>query len=107
VTLALYALAALCEILGCVAVWAWWKQGASALWLLPGLAALAVFAFLLALTPPAHAGRSFAVYGGVYLAASVLWLWLAEGQRPGPADLAGAALALLGAGVILWGSRGA
>ncbi|MBL4929961.1 YnfA family protein [Tabrizicola sp. KVB23] len=105
-TFALYAFAALFEITGCFAVWHWWRQGASALWLIPGALALAGFAFLLALTPPSHAGRSFAAYGGVYIAASLLWLWLVEGTRPGLSDLSGAALALLGAGVILWGARG-
>jgi small multidrug resistance family-3 protein len=103
-TLALYALAALAEIAGCFAVWVWWKQGASALWLIPGMAALAVFAGALALTPPDQAGRSFAAYGGIYIAASLLWLWLAEGTRPGLTDLLGAGLALAGAGVILWGA---
>lgn len=103
-TLALYALAAMCEIAGCFAVWAWWRQGAPALWLIPGMAALAAFAWLLALTPPDQAGRSFAAYGGIYIAASLIWLWLAEGTRPGLTDLAGAGLALAGAGVILWGA---
>lgn len=102
--MALYALAALAEIAGCAAVWAWWR-GASALWLIPGGAALALFAFLLALTPPAHAGRSFAAYGGVYIAMSLLWLWRVEGIRPSATDLGGAALVLIGAGIILWGAR--
>ncbi len=102
-TLGLYALAAVMEIAGCFAVWAWWR-GASALWLVPGAAALGVFALALAMTPPAFAGRSFAAYGGVYIAASVLWLWLFEGTRPGLADLGGAALALAGAAVILSGA---
>jgi len=62
-SLMLYVLAAAAEILGCFAVWHWWRGGA-ALWLIPGAAALGLFAFLLALTPPAHAGRSFAAYGG-------------------------------------------
>jgi small multidrug resistance family-3 protein len=43
-TVALYALAALAEIAGCFAVWAWMRLGASALWLVPGLASLAAFA---------------------------------------------------------------
>jgi small multidrug resistance family-3 protein len=100
----LYLLAAGMEIAGCFAVWAWWR-GASALWLLPGAAALGVFALALALTPPAFAGRSFAAYGGVYIAASLVWLWLVEGTRPGQADLLGAGLALAGAAVILWAPR--
>ena len=105
-SLALYAAAALAEIAGCFAVWAWWKQGASAWWLLPGLASLAAFAWLLALTPADAAGRSYAAYGGIYILASLLWLWLVEGQAPRPTDSLGAALALAGAGVILWGARG-
>lgn len=101
----LYALAAVLEISGCFAVWSWWR-GASALWLIPGALALAGFAYLLALTPPTHAGRSYAAYGGVYIAASLAWLWLVEGSRPDRADLLGAVLALLGAAVILWAPRG-
>jgi small multidrug resistance family-3 protein len=61
----IFPLAALAEIVGCFAVWAWWRSGASALWLLPGMASLAVFAWLLALSPAAFAGRAYAAYGGV------------------------------------------
>lgn len=104
-SLGLYVLAALAEIAGCFAVWSWWR-GASALWLIPGALALAVFALALALTPPSHAGRSFAAYAGVYLLASLAWLWLVERTRPDLWDLAGGALALVGAAVILWAPRG-
>ena len=77
-TLAIYIGAALAEIAGCFAVWAWMRQGASALWLVPGLLSLAVFAWLLTLAPSDFAGRAYAAYGGVYIAASLLWLWLIE-----------------------------
>lgn len=103
-TAGLYLFAALAEILGCFAFWAWWKQGASALWLGPGVLALAAFATALALTPPDQAGRSFAAYGGVYICASLGWLWLAEGEIPRASDLIGAGLALAGALVILSGA---
>lgn len=104
---AVYALAALAEIGGCFAFWAWLRAGRSPLWLLPGMAALALFAWLLTLSPADHAGRAFAVYGGVYIAASLGWLWAVEGARPDGWDAIGAGLCLLGAAVMLWGPRGA
>jgi small multidrug resistance family-3 protein len=101
----LYPLAAVLEIAGCFAVWAWWRAGASALWLIPGALALAGFAYALALTPPTYAGRSFAAYGGIYIAASLVWMWVVEGMRPDRIDLIGAGLAIAGAAVILFAPR--
>lgn len=100
-----FAVAALAEIAGCFAFWAWFRLGASAAWLVPGLAALALFAALLAQSEAAAAGRTYAAYGGIYIAAALLWLWLVEGVRPDRWDLIGAAVCLLGAGLILYGPR--
>lgn len=105
-TLAVYAAAALAEIGGCFAFWAWARLGRSAFWLLPGLVALALFAGLLTRVESAAAGRAYAAYGGVYIAASLLWLWLVEGARPDRWDLSGAAICLAGAALILYGPRG-
>jgi small multidrug resistance family-3 protein len=63
------------------------------------------FAFLLTLVDSAAAGRAFAAYGGVYIAASLLWLWSVEGLRPDRWDLLGAGLCLAGAAVIIAGPR--
>lgn len=81
------------------------RQGASALWLVPGLPSLAVFAWLLTLAPSDFAGRAYAAYGGVYIAASLLWLWMVEKQRPDPWDLSGAAICLIGTAIILFAPR--
>jgi small multidrug resistance family-3 protein len=105
-TLLIYPLAALAEIAGCFAFWAWLKLDRSPLWLAPGLFSLALFAWLLTLVPSEAAGRAYAAYGGVYIAASLLWLWLVEGQRPDRFDLTGAAICLVGAAVILLPQRG-
>lgn len=101
----IYPLAALAEIVGCFAIWVWWRGDASAFWLLPGVASLALFGWLLAQVEAGFAGRAFAAYGGVYIAASLLWMWTAEGQRPDMWDLAGAALCLVGAVIILAAPR--
>ncbi len=105
-TLILYPLAAFAEIAGCFAFWAWLKLDRSPLWLVPGLLSLALFAWLLTLVPSEAAGRAYAAYGGVYIAASLCWLWLIEGQRPDRFDLTGAVICLVGAAVILLPSRG-
>ena len=97
--------AALAEIAGCFAFWAWLRQGQSILWLAPGVASLVLFAYLLTLAPSGYAGRAYAAYGGVYIVASLLWLWLAEGRRPDIWDLGGGAVALTGAAIILFGGR--
>jgi small multidrug resistance family-3 protein len=104
---AAFAGAALAEIAGCFAFWAWLRLGRSAWWLVPGLAALALFAVLLTRAESAAAGRAYAAYGGVYVAASLLWLWGVEGVRPDRWDLLGAAVVLAGAAVILFGPRAA
>ena len=104
-SVAAYVGAALAEIAGCFAFWAWLRLGGSAAWLVPGLASLAVFAWLLTLAESDAAGRAYAAYGGVYIAASLLWLWLVEGTRPDRWDAIGAAACLVGAAIILFGPR--
>lgn len=101
----IYALAALAEIAGCFAFWAWMKMDRSILWLLPGVASLVAFAWALTLIPTEQAGRAYAAYGGIYILASLLWMWLAEGHVPDRWDLMGASVCLLGAGIILFAPR--
>ncbi len=101
-----YVLAAFAEIGGCFAFWAWLRLGQSPWWVLPGLALLAGFAWLLTLAPAAAAGRAYAAYGGVYVVASLLWLTVVERQLPDRWDLVGGAIVLGGAAVILFGPRG-
>lgn len=104
-TYLVFAAAALAEIAGCFAFWAWFRQGKSALWLAPGIASLVLFAWLLTLVPSDHAGRAYAAYGGIYIVASLLWLWLAEGRRPDTWDVTGGAIAVIAAVIILFGPR--
>lgn len=104
---AVYAIAALAEIAGCFAFWAWLRLGKGAWWALPGVAALVVFALLLTRVDAPFAGRAYAAYGGVYIVASLLWLWLVEGRMPDRWDITGGAVALAGAAIILFAPRGA
>jgi len=105
-TIAAYIGAALAEIAGCFAFWAWLRLGKSVWLLVPGLLSLSSFAYLLTIVESDAAGRAYAAYGGVYIAASLLWLWVLEGVRPDRWDLIGATICLSGAGVILLAPRG-
>nr|WP_299244844.1 YnfA family protein [uncultured Halomonas sp.] len=105
-SLMIYLAAALAEIAGCFAFWAWWRLDKSMAWLLPGLASLALFAWLLTLVDTDYAGRAYAAYGGIYIVTSLLWLWLVEHRAPDRWDMVGAGICLVGAGVILFGPRG-
>lgn len=100
-----YTAAAIAEIGGCFAFWAWLRLSQSIGWLVPGLGSLALFAFLLTRIDSDFAGRAYAAYGGVYITASLAWLWIIEGNRPDWWDITGAALCMAGAAIILWGPR--
>lgn len=100
-----YVGAALAEIAGCFAFWAWLRLDRSPWWLIPGVASLCLFAYLLTLVEAEHAGRTYAAYGGVYILSALGWLWIAEGVKPDRWDVVGASICLAGAAIILWGPR--
>ncbi|MBZ6077340.1 YnfA family protein [Microvirga puerhi] len=104
-TILAYAGAAVAEIAGCFSVWAWLRLDKSIWWLVPGSVSLALFAYLLTLVDSEAAGRAYAAYGGVYIVASLLWLWAVEGVRPDRWDVTGAVVCLVGAAIILLGPR--
>jgi small multidrug resistance family-3 protein len=103
--LAIYALAAVAEIGGCFAFWAWLKLARSPWWAGAGTLSLIVFALLLTRIDSAAAGRAFAAYGGIYIVASLVWMRLVEGARWDRWDLLGGAVCLAGAAIILLGPR--
>ena len=104
-SLVLYIAAAIAEIAGCFAFWGWLRLDKNIYWTLPGLLALVVFALLLPRIDVAYAGRAFAAYGGVYIAASLLWLWIVEGTQPDRWDFLGAFVCLVETAIILFGPR--
>jgi len=101
---ALFALAAAFEIGGCWLVWLAIKTGQPLLWI-PGLAVLGAFGATLALTGGESAGRTFAIYGGIYIAASIAFMLGVERIRPDRWDLLGASICIIGAAIIFFGPR--
>ncbi len=103
-SLGLFVFTAIAEIVGCYLPYLWLKKQGSPWLLIPALASLALFAWLLTLHPTA-AGRVYAAYGGVYIVVAILWLWGVDGIRPTAWDLIGAAACLIGMSIIMLGAR--
>ncbi|MGH7663575.1 MAG: YnfA family protein [Gemmatimonadaceae bacterium] len=105
-SIALFALAGLMEIGGGYLVWLWLREGRAVfLGVLGGL-----LLFLYGVVPtlqPAHFGRVYAAYGGVFVVLSLLWGWWVDGRKPDTPDVVGGALCLAGVGIIMYWPRGA
>jgi small multidrug resistance family-3 protein len=101
-TVLLFLLTALAEIVGCYLPFLWLRQQGSPWLLAPAALSLALFAWLLTLHPAA-AGRVYAAYGGVYIVVALAWLWRVDGVALTRSDVAGAAVALVGMTIIVWG----
>lgn len=97
--------AAIFEIAGCYAFWYWLRLGKNVLWVIPGVASLALFACILTKVEAEFAGRAYAAYGGVYIVSSLVWLTFIERSRPLMSDFLGGAVCLTGAAIILFGPR--
>lgn len=100
-----FLLAAFCEIAGCYSFYLWLRLERTPLWIIPGLCSLLGFALLLTRVEAAYAGRAYAAYGGIYVAASLFWLAFIEKSRPLWSDWLGAALCIAGASVVLLGPK--
>jgi small multidrug resistance family-3 protein len=104
-TLTYFAAAALFEIAGCFAFWSYFRLGRPAWTLALGVISLVLFAYLLTRVDTAFAGRAYAAYGGIYVAASLVWLKVVEGVRPDRWDAVGGAICVAGALVVLFAKR--
>ena len=99
-TAGLFILTAMAEIAGCYLPYLWLKQGKPVWLLLPAALSLVVFVWLLTLHPQA-AARTYAAYGGVYVAVALAWLFGVEGILPTRWDAIGAAVAIAGMAIIV------
>lgn len=96
----LFVVTAIAEIVGCYLPWLVLKQDKTAWLLVPSALSLGLFAWLLTLHPSAT-GRTYAAYGGVYIAVALGWLYLVDGVSMTRWDIAGAGMALVGMAVIV------
>lgn len=103
-TTGLFLVTASAEIVGCYAVYLVLRRGASVAYLGVAVVALSMFAWLLTLHPT-PSGRTYAAYGGVYVAAALIWLWAVDHRAPDRWDVIGATLSIMGMLVIYYGPR--
>lgn len=96
-----FTVAAFFEIAGCFAFWLWLRNDRTPYVAGVGVVSLVAFAAMLTRVEASFAGRAYAAYGGVYIAASLAWLGVVERRRPTLADFVGAGLAIAGAIVII------
>jgi len=103
--IAIFVSSAFFEILGCYSFWLYFRMNKPSYWILFGIASLILFAFLLTKVQTEFAGRSYAIYGGIYIGASLLWLYFMERQNPDHWDMIGASICIVGAMMILFMPR--
>lgn len=104
-SLLLFIVAGLAEIGGGWLVWQWLRNGRSLTWGLVGGIVLFLYGVIPTLQEEAAFGRVYAAYGGIFIVLSIVWGRLVDGWRPDRYDLIGAAIALVGVAVIMWGRR--
>jgi len=102
-SLALFVLAGLAEIGGGYLVWQWLRGGKGILLGVAGGMILFLYGVIPTFQSEAAFARIYAAYGGIFIVLSLLWGLVVDGWRPDRYDLIGAAIALLGVFVILWG----
>lgn len=101
----IYFLAAFFEILGCYSFWLVYKLDKPYYWLAIGVLSLILFAYLLTKVNLEFAGRAYAVYGGIYIIASLIWLFFVEKQLFNKWDIIGALVVFLGIFIIFYGNK--
>ena len=103
-TLALFFAAALFEIGGGYLVWRWLKEKRTWLYGLVGGLVLFVYGVIPTLQP-AHFGRVYATYGGIFIISSIIWGFIVDKKSPDRYEIIGALVALLGALIIFYAPR--
>ena len=103
-SMGLFVVAGLCEIGGGYLVWQWFREGRPLSWGLIGGCLLIVYG-VIPTFQPAHFGRVYAAYGGMFIVLSLLWGWVLDGTRPDRFDIMGTLLCLCGVALIMYPPR--
>jgi len=104
ISLALFVLAGLCEIGGGYLIWLAIREGRH--WGYGAMGAIVLILYdIIPTMQPAHFGRVYAAYGGMFIVLSLLWGWGIDGVRLDRYDTIGAILCLGGMIIIMYAPR--
>ena len=101
-----FLLAGLFEIGGGYLIWQWLREGKSLCYALAGAIVLILYGIVPTLQPEGNFGKIYAAYGGIFIVMSLLWGWRIDDITPDRYDIIGAAIALIGVGIIMYWPRG-
>lgn len=101
ISLALFFLAALFEIGGGYLVWLWLRENKGAVFGLLGGLTLAIYG-IIPTFQPAHFGRVYAAYGGIFIVSSLIWGAFVDKKKPDRYEIIGALIALLGVLIMFY-----
>jgi small multidrug resistance family-3 protein len=103
-SITLFFLAALVEIGGGYLVWKWLRERKGILFGLIGGIVLFIYG-VIPTFQPAHFGRVYAAYGGIFIITSILWGMFIDKKKPDRYEIIGSAVAVMGAMIIFYGPR--
>lgn len=104
ITLALFFAAALTEIGGGYLVWLWLRKNKKLLLGLIGAIILFIYGIIPTLQP-AHFGRVYTAYGGIFIVSSIIWGVTIDKKRPDRYEILGSLIAFIGALMIFYAPR--
>lgn len=100
-----FIIAGLFEIGGGYLVWLWLREGKPLWYGILGAFVLVMYGIVPTLQP-AHFGRVYAAYGGVFIILSIIWGWKIDKIVPDKFDIIGGGIALIGVTIIMYWPRG-
>lgn len=103
-SLGIFVLAGLCEIGGGYLIWLWLKSDRPVWYGILGAFVLVLYG-VVATWQVAGFGRTYATYGGIFIVMALIWAWKMDGFKPDRWDIIGAAVALTGVCIIMYGPR--
>ena len=101
---ALFFVAAIMEIGGGYLIWLWIREKKSIALAFLGAIILFIYGIIPTLQP-AHFGRVYAAYGGIFIISSIIWGRIVDKKKPDRYEIIGSIVVVIGAVIIFYAPR--